>query len=72
MKSVIRRVREWRQQLELTRISVAKFFDSGGLLLLTDLLVLLLVGGSLQTLPGKTAAQEVHENMTEGLEIITP
>ena len=56
---------------ERTRISIAKIFDSGCLLLLTNLLVLLLVSGSLQSLPGETTPQEVHENMTQSLQVIS-
>lgn len=44
----------------------------GRLLLLSNLLVLLLVGCSLQTLPGKTTAKEVHEDVTERLQVISP
>jgi hypothetical protein len=40
------------------------------LLLLTDLLVLLLVCGSLETLPGQASTEEVHKDVAERLEII--
>lgn len=49
---------------ELLGESLAKILDSSGLLLLSDLLVLLLVCSSFQTLPGQSAAQEIHENMS--------
>lgn len=54
-----------------TRKAVAKILDRGRLLLLPDLLVLLLVRRSLQTLPWQPSAQEVHEDVAESLEIIT-
>jgi hypothetical protein len=54
-----------------TREAIAQVLDGGGLLLLSNLLVLLLVGGSLETLPWQSTAQEVHENMTQRLEIVT-
>lgn len=41
------------------------------MLLLTNLLVLLLVGSSLQALPGKATPQEVHEDMTESFQVVT-
>ena len=53
-----------------TWVSLAEILDSGGLLLLTNLLVLLLVGGSLQALPRKTTPQEVHENVTQSFQVI--
>jgi hypothetical protein len=58
-----------RQQL--TRESFAQLLDGRGLLLLSDLLVLLLVGSSLQTLPGKPASQKIHEDMTQCLQIVS-
>lgn len=57
--------------LKLTREAVAEVLDGSSLLLLSNLLVLLLVGSSLQTLPWKATAQEVHENVTKGLEIVS-
>lgn len=54
----------------LTWIAVAEILDCSGLLLFTNLLILLLVGSSLQSLPRKTASKEVKEDMTKGLEII--
>lgn len=47
--------------------TLAKVFNRRGLLLLADLLVLLLVRGSFQTLPRKATSEEVHEYMAEGL-----
>jgi hypothetical protein len=51
--------------------ALAEILDSSGLLLLTNLLVLLLVGSSLQTLPGEAATKEVQENVAEGFEIVS-
>lgn len=56
---------------ELLGEALAEILDGGGLLLLTNLLILLLVSGSLETLPGQAAAEEVHENVAEGLEIVS-
>lgn len=49
----------------------AKVFDCGSLLLLTNLLVLLLVSGSLEALPREAATQEIHEDVAKSLEIIS-
>lgn len=57
--------------IDLIWESVAKILNSSGLLLLTDLLVLLLVSSSLQPLPGKATTEEVHENVTESLQIVS-
>jgi hypothetical protein len=48
-----------------------KFLDRSALLLFSDLLVLLLVGCSLETLPWKAAPQEIHENVAETFEIVS-
>ncbi len=56
---------------ELLGEAFAEVLDGGGLLLLTNLFVLLLVGSSLETLPRQTATEEVHEDVAEGLEIIS-
>jgi len=53
-----------------TREAVAQLADRDLLLLLANLLVLLLVGGCLESLPGQAAAQKVHEYVPEGLEIV--
>jgi len=55
----------------LTREALAKILDSGRLFLLADLLVLLLVGSSLQTLPRQTATEEVHKDVAQSLEIVS-
>lgn len=56
---------------ELLGEALAKILDGGCLLLLANLLVLLLVSSSLETLPRKAATEEVEENMTKRLEIVT-
>lgn len=55
-----------------TRETITQILDRSGLLLLANLLILLLVGSSLQTLPRQTAAKEIHEYVAEGLQIISP
>jgi hypothetical protein len=57
-------------QARTTREAIAQILNGGGLLLLANLLVLLLVGRSLETLPWQSTAQEVHEDVTERLEIV--
>lgn len=56
----------------LTREAVAQVLDSSGLLLLSDLLILLLVGSSLQALPWEAAAQEIHKHVAQRLQVISP
>lgn len=56
---------------ERTREAVAEILDRSRLLLLANLLVLLLISRRLETLPWQPPAQEVHENVTEGLEIVS-
>ena len=60
-----------QEDRELLRVATAKQVRGGGHLLLHDPVVLLLLGSSLETLPGKRASQEVHENVGKRLEIIT-
>lgn len=55
---------------EPTREAVAEILDGSGLLLLTDLLVLLLVGSSLEALPWESASEEVHENVAQGFQVV--
>ena len=38
----------------------------------THLFVLLLLGGSLESLPGEGAAVEVHEHVAQGLHVVPP
>lgn len=51
--------------------SFAKLLDGCRLLLFTNLLVLLLVGGSLQSLPWQSSAQKVHKYVAHSLQVIT-
>lgn len=51
--------------------AITEVLDSSGLLLLSNLLVLLLVGRSLESLPWKSSSQEIHENMSQCLEIVS-
>ena len=57
--------------VELLWEAIAQLGNWRRLLLVSDLLVLLLVGRSLESLPRKTSAKEVHENVAERLEIVT-
>lgn len=57
--------------VELFREALAKILDGSSLLLFTNLLILLLVSGSLQALPGKATAKEIHEDVTEGFQIVS-
>jgi len=41
-------------------------------LLLHDLLILLLLGDGLKTLPGQTAPQELHQVLTQPLQVVPP
>lgn len=51
--------------------STAEDFSGGGHLLLHDSVVLLLLGSSLQALPGEGATAEVQHNVSKGLHVIT-
>ena len=51
--------------------TLTQFVNRSGLLLLADLLVFLLVRRGLETLPWEAAAQEVHEDVAEGLQIVS-
>lgn len=54
----------------LTRIALAQHFNGSGHLLLTDPLILLPLGGSLQPLPGERAQVEVHQHVPQRLQVI--
>ena len=54
-----------------TREAFAQLLDRCGLLLLANLLVLLLVRRSLEALPRQTSAEEVHEDVTKRLEVVS-
>lgn len=49
---------------------LAQYFDGCGHLLLADLLVLLFLGGCLESLPRQTAPVEVHEHVSEGFHVV--
>ena len=53
-----------------TREPLAQLLNGRSLLLLADLLVLLLLRGRLEALPGQAAAQEVEQHVCERLEVI--
>jgi hypothetical protein len=57
---------------KLLREALAQLLDWRALLLLADLLVLLLIGLRPKTLPWQPAPQEVHEDVSERLEVIPP
>ena len=56
---------------ELVGESPAQNLGGGGHLLLHDTVVLLLLGGRLQALPGQGTTAEVEHNVTKGLHIVT-
>ena len=49
---------------------LAQLLDRRRLLLLSNLLVLLLVGRGAETLPWQPTAQEVHEDVAKGLQVV--
>ena len=55
---------------ELGGEALAECLDGGRHLLLGDAVVLLLLGLGLETLPGEGAAEEVEEDVADGLEVI--
>jgi len=59
-------------QNALTGVSFTQDLDGRGHLLLADALVLLPLGGRLEALPGQGAQVEVHEDVAQGLQVITP
>lgn len=61
--------RRWRRGLET---NLAETFDDGRHLALTDLFIFLLLVGSFQALPWKTATVEVHHDVAERFHVITP
>ncbi len=58
--------------VELLGEALAQLLDGRRLLLLANLFVLLLVGGRLETLPRKTATEEVHEDVSQRLQVVSP
>lgn len=57
--------------VRLTWESLAELLDWRALLLLTNLFVFLLVRGSTETLPWEPTTQEIHEDVTKRLKVIT-
>mmetsp|Transcript_24934 Transcript_24934/g.73988 ORF Transcript_24934/g.73988 Transcript_24934/m.73988 type:complete len:422 (-) Transcript_24934:15-1280(-) len=57
---------------KLARVAAAEDLDGRRHLLLGNHVVLLLLGRSLEPLPGQRAAQEVHEHVAERLEVVPP
>lgn len=55
---------------ELVGEATAKDLGGGGHLLLHDAVVLLLLGGSLQALPGQRTAAEVEHDVSQGLHVV--
>ena len=55
----------------LTGVSLAQHLHWCGHLLLADLLILLLLGGCLEALPGQCAQVEVHEHVAKRLHVVT-
>ncbi|KAJ8577597.1 hypothetical protein ON010_g1609 [Phytophthora cinnamomi] len=56
---------------ELGGVALAEYLDGGVHLLLHNLLVLLLLGVGLESLPRQAAADEVHVHVAQGLEVVT-
>ena len=63
---------EQRRVQTLTGVAFAQDLDGRGHLLLADALVLLPLGGGLESLPGQGAQVEVHEDVAQGLQVVTP
>lgn len=59
------------EDVELEREAVAEKLGRGRHLLFHDTIVLLLLGGGSQTLPGQRASEEVHEDVAQCLQIVT-
>ena len=56
---------------ELVGEATAEDLSGSGHLLLHDAVVLLLLGSSLEALPGKRSTAEVEHNVAEGLHVVT-
>jgi hypothetical protein len=59
------------EDTELVRESAAQQVRGRSHLLLHNSVVLLLLSGCFQPLPGESATQEVHEHVSEGLQVVT-
>ena len=55
----------------LTWEALTQFSNGRGLLLFTNLLILLFIGRSPKALPRKTTPQEVHEHVSKRFKVIT-
>lgn len=55
----------------LTRVAFAEHLNGRWHLFLTDPLVLLALGGSLEALPGQGSQVEIHEHVAQALQVIT-
>lgn len=58
------------RQLQLTWVAFAEHLDGCGHFLLTDAFVLLPLGGSLEALPGQRTQVEIHEDISQRLQVI--
>lgn len=56
----------------LTGVSFAEHLNGCRHFLLTDAFILLPLGGSLEPLPGQRAQVEVHENVAQRLQVVSP
>ena len=59
-----------KEDAELVGETTAQKVGGSRHLLLHDAVVLLLLGGGLEALPGKSATKEVHEDVCKGLDVI--
>ena len=59
------------KKVKLTWEPFAQLLDWRGLLLLANLFILLLVGCGFEALPRQTPAEEVHEDVTKRLEVVS-
>ena len=59
-----------QEDTELVREAPTEEVSRGSHLLLHDAIVFLLLRGSLEALPGERSTKEVHENVSQGLQII--
>lgn len=58
-------------EIRLTWITLTQFLDRSRLLLLSNLLILLLIGGCFQALPWESTSQKVHEHMAQCFEVVS-
>lgn len=60
-----------RTEWEPTWETFTKLLDRSRLFLLADLLVLLLIRGSLQALPRQATPEEIHEDMPQRFQVVS-